>query len=175
MMNHESPIRLMPVASHCGATHGQETTLRMVPGHDFAVTVLTNCDEGGTLTDEIYKLALKVYLGILLPEVEPLEMGPAQVAPYLGYYEAYGGDADLTWKDGQLILQAINKGHFPTPESPASPNPPAVRMAFFAQDRAILLDEPYKDSRVEFQRSPDGQVDWMRLSGRIHLKRKDAR
>jgi CubicO group peptidase (beta-lactamase class C family) len=160
------------VIGHGGATKGQETTLRMVPERDFAVTILTNCDQGGTLTDEIYKLALKVYSGITFPQAVPLPMSEAETSPYLGNYDSYADTADLTWKDSELWMQVVEKGGFPTPDTPAGPNPPPVRMAFYDADKAILLDEPYKDSRVEFQRNPEGKVEWMRLSGRIHMKER---
>ncbi len=158
------------VIGHGGATKGQETTLRMVPERDFAVIILTNCDEGGTLTDEIYKLALGIYLGITFPQAAPLSMSGVEIDPYLGKYDSCADYAELTWRDCELWLQVIEKGGFPTPDSPAGPNPPPVRLAFYDTDKAVLLDEPYKDSRVEFQRNPEGKVEWMRLSGRIHMK-----
>jgi len=48
-----------------------------------------------------------------------------------------------------------------------------VRLAFYAEDRVVGLDEPCKDARGEFLRDPDGRIAWLRVSGRLH-RRVDA-
>jgi hypothetical protein len=34
----------------------------------------------------------------------------------------------------------------------------------------IALDEPFKDSRGEFLRNPDGSIAWLRIGGRVHAR-----
>jgi hypothetical protein len=66
------------------------------------------------------------------------------------------------------MLQLIPKGGFPTKDSPPWPAPPPVRAALCGEDRLIVLDPPYKDTRMEFLRGPDGRIAWFRDRGRIY-------
>lgn len=155
---------------HGGGTNGQVTLLRIVPSRNFAVAVFTNSDEGDTLCDEIVDAATQQYLGLALPEALPLELPEDKLLTYAGRYEAAAAVCEITSSEGGLVLQIIPKGGFPTPESPPNEAPPPVRMAFYAEDRVIILDEPMKDARGEFLRNPDDTIAWLRLGGRIHAR-----
>ncbi len=157
---------------HSGGTHGQVTLLRIVPSREFAVVVLTNSDEGGSITYDIADLAMKEYLGLSAPQTQLLELPGAALTPYLGRYEAAADLLEITLGETGLILQDTPKGCFPTPDSPPSQPPPPVRLAFYAEDRFISLDEPMKDDRGEFIRSQDGGITWLRFGGRIHRRLK---
>jgi hypothetical protein len=155
---------------HGGGTNGQVTLLRIVPSRNFAVAVFTNSDEGDTLCEEIVDAATQQYLGLALPEALPLELPEDKLAFYAGRYEAAAALCEITFSDGGLILQVTPKGGFPTPDSPPNEAPPPVRLALYAEDRLIILDEPMKDARGEFLRNPDESIAWLRLSGRIHAR-----
>lgn len=155
---------------HGGGTNGQVTLLRIVPSCHFAVAVFTNSDEGDTLCEGIVDAAIQQYLGLTLPEALPLELPEEKLASYAGRYEAAAAVCEITYGDGGLILQMIPKGGFPTPESPPNEAPPPVRLALYAEDRVIILDEPMKDARGEFLRNPDESIAWLRLGGRIHAR-----
>jgi hypothetical protein len=45
-----------------------------------------------------------------------------------------------------------------------------MRMAFYEKDKIIMLDEPMKDSPGEFLRDEDGNLQYFRLSSRVHKK-----
>jgi hypothetical protein len=45
-----------------------------------------------------------------------------------------------------------------------------MRVAFFGEDRIIVLNGPLKGDRAEFLRAPDGGLAWLRFSARIHKK-----
>jgi CubicO group peptidase (beta-lactamase class C family) len=159
------------IVRHGGATNGQLSAFVMVPARRFAITVLTNADRGGELNQIIVKLALREFLGIEQPDPTLLEATEQQLAPYAGRYESLLSSCDLELRDGTLVLQVTPKGGFPTKDSPPSPTPPPTRLALCGDDRVIALDEPFKDSRGEFLRNPDGSIAWLRIGGRVHARR----
>jgi hypothetical protein len=60
------------------------------------------------------------------------------------------------------------KGGFPTPDSPPGEAPAPTRLAFYAEDKFVALDEPLKGSRGEFLRDAAGSIAWLRVGGRVH-------
>jgi hypothetical protein len=77
---------------------------------------------------------------------------------------------ELKLKKGHLVLYDKPRGGFPTPNSPALPASPPMRMAFFEKDKIIILDEPMKGSLGEFLRDANGKLQYFRLSSRVHKK-----
>ena len=154
---------------HGGATNGQLSAFLMVPAHGFAITVLTNADEGEILNDKVVAWALERYLGLKEPALTYLDLGIEKLGEYVGTYEAQLGRLNLYLSDGQLRVQLTPKGGFPDVDSPPSPPPPPSRLAFFAPDRGITLDEPLINMKAEFIRDPGGQIIWLRTS-RLHRR-----
>ncbi len=153
---------------HGGATNGQLSAFLLVPARGFAITVLTNANRGGELHNDVVKWVLRHYLGIVEPDPVPLELTEEQLAPYAGRYSAALSDLEIALRDGGLVLQVTPKGGFPTKDSPpAGPTPPPTRLALLGEDRVVALDSPFKDSRGEFLRNPDGGIAWLRFGGRI--------
>jgi CubicO group peptidase (beta-lactamase class C family) len=73
----------------------------------------------------------------------------------------------------ELLFEPLGLQHsfFFTPETPPDPEPiPPVRLAFYAEDHVIALDEPYKDAYGEFLRDAAGQVAWLRFGGRVRAR-----
>ena len=76
---------------------------------------------------------------------------------------------------GELILQVLEKGGFPTPAAPPPPSqPPPVTATFYASDKIVVLDDPFKTSRGEFLRDDGGEIEWLRIFGRVHRKVKES-
>jgi CubicO group peptidase (beta-lactamase class C family) len=152
------------VVLHGGATSGQLSAFMMVPTHQFAITVLTNAEEGGLLHDEIANWALEHYLGLKEPESSTLELTPEAMEPYLGSFDAQMTTLRIYLEEGQLMVQATPKGGFPDKDSPAPPEPPPSRLTFIAPDRMMALDPPMTNTRAEFLRGEDGHILWLRTS-----------
>ena len=155
---------------HSGGTNGQITLLRIVPSAWFAAVAFTNSDEGDPLCVETVGLATRQYAGLTLPEAVPLELPEETLLSYVGKYDAASDVCELYVRDGGLVLQETPKGGFPTPDSPPPQAPPPVRVALYAPDRLIVLDEPMKGARGEFLRNPDGSIAWLRLWSRVHAR-----
>ena len=157
------------VVMHGGATNGQLSAFLMVPARGFALTVLTNADEGAMLHDEVVKWALGHFLGLVEPEMTLLTLDATAVAEYLGTYTARLGDLELYVENGQPMARLTPHGGFPDVDSPPSPAPPPSRLAFFAPDCAIALDPPLINMKAEFLRDDAGRIVWLRTS-RLHRK-----
>lgn len=152
---------------HGGATNGQISAFMFAPARGFALTILTNANQGSELNEEVTKWALEHYLGIVEPTPTPLEWTEAQLAAYAGRYAAALTVADLVARDGSLVLE-LSYSDFPADEPP--PAPPPARVALYAEDRIIVLDGPLKDARGEVLRGADGNIAWLRLGGRVHRR-----
>jgi CubicO group peptidase (beta-lactamase class C family) len=155
---------------HGGSTHGQNGQFLFAPGYDFAFALLTNAESGDTLGMELFPLAAELFLGAVEPPSVTYTLPEGRLAEYAGSYDAQAQTICLSPKDGGLHVEIRNKGGFPTPETPASPDPEPFESAFYAEDHTIVTGGPEKGTRAQFLRDGSGAIEWMRVSGRIHRK-----
>lgn len=169
LINHFGAVRIL---GHAGSTNGQAALLRFIPEHSFAFVCLTNHDSGTNLCNEVFAWALEHFLGVQAPPLSLLPAPPAPLETYVGRYEAVLNDVVLKVRDEHLVLEVWDKGGFPTVEHRIVPQAASyeTRLAFYAEGRAVALDDPVKDSRIEFLNGPDGRVEWLRFMGRLHRK-----
>ena len=160
----------LKIFGHGGATHGQQAVLHFIPQENFALALLTNSDEGGIITDSVLKWALEIYFETAIPAPVPGRKTEVELAEFSGHYELPLSSFDLFARDGYLVRKDFPRGGFPTPDSPAGPAEPDVRLAFYDTDRVVGLDEPRKGALCEFLRDADGEVSLMRIGGRLHPK-----
>ncbi len=154
---------------HGGATNGQLSAFLMIPSRDFAITILTNADEGVILHDTVVSWALNHYLGLKDAEITHIDLPAGKLSEYVGTYDAQLAGLELSMQDDQLIVHMTPHGGFPDVSSPPGPPPPPTRLGFFGPDLAITLDEPLINIKIEFLRGDDGRVEWLRTS-RLHRK-----
>ena len=121
---------------HGGSTHGQNAQFLFVPGHDFAFAFLCNAESGDGLGMELFPAAVEYFLGAVEPQPVAAPRPAGELAEYAGRYDAQAQALDLTPQDGGLLVQVHNKGGFPTPETPASPDPQPYPAAFYAPDHS---------------------------------------
>ncbi len=155
------------IITHSGGTNGQISLFLTVPERGFGMVILTNYGSGGQLTTKVMKWALKRYLGAEDPQPELQERTPEQLQEYAGHYRAALSSLDLSVEDGNLMVQVIPMGGFPKKDSPAGPNPPAVRAAFCGENQLIALDPPYAETRIDILRDDAGKISWLRFGSRI--------
>jgi CubicO group peptidase (beta-lactamase class C family) len=159
------------IFGHSGGTTGQITKLQIVPAHNMAFAILTNGDHGTLLINSVTKTILEQYLGIVSPDDKPITMPQSVLESYVGQYNAALDNVVVSVGDGELILHVTNKGGFPTPPTPPPPTqPPPVRAVFYGEDKIFVRDDPYKDYHGEFLRGEGGEVEWLRMFGRIHKR-----
>ena len=160
------------IISHGGATNGQIAGLYFIPEEGFALAVLTNSEDGRSITGTALTQTLKTYLGVDMPIPTPIETPAEELNEFIGKYEVPLIAYELKLKKGRLMLHEMPHGGFPKPDSPALPVPPPMRAALYAKDKLVVLDEPMKNALGEFLRKPDGSLQYLRLSSRV-LKKVD--
>jgi lysine 2,3-aminomutase len=160
------------VVWHEGCTHGQLSTLVMVPERGFALIILTNADRGATLFHEITDGALRQFLGLSNPEPAHLDLSEERRGEYLGRYVSGEEDIELSMHDGGLLAHIVPKGGFPSRQSPPGAPPPPIPYAFYDEDRVVAVDGLNKGEPGEFLRSADGRIAWFRCGLRIHGRLK---
>jgi CubicO group peptidase (beta-lactamase class C family) len=158
------------IIGHGGATNGQIARLSIVPGAQFALVILTNADRGDELIRDISRWVYHAYLNLEEPRRVLLKLPRPQLQRYAGKYSSLMHDIILKPHQGGLMLEMIPKRGFPRRDSPPSPAPPPVRLAFSSPDRVVALDEPMKDLPGDFLYHPDGSVAWFRFGGRVHAR-----
>jgi CubicO group peptidase (beta-lactamase class C family) len=156
--------------SHGGATNGQMASLTLVPEAGFALASLTNSSSGGTLTTELVRLGLRLFLGIEEGDPEPIESNAAELAAYVGRYSNPLYDYELQLAGTGLELITISNGGFPDVDSPKRPVPPPTPVALYAPDKIVITDGPAKGTRGDFGRDATGRVIWMRLGSRVRRR-----
>jgi len=161
------------LVSHGGGTNGQASELILAPEKGFTVAVFTNAGEGGRVTLDVTRWALKEYLGIDITDPEPMDVSKDVLAQYAGSYTRPFMDLHLGLLGGRLICQMIYKMGFPSQDSPPPPPPQPFTMGLCGEDQLIVLDGLNKSNRADIIRLPDGSIGWLR-TGRIH-KRMDQK
>ena len=163
------------VAGQGGTAGGHILVLSIVPERNFAIGILTNAQNGWRLIQDVEREALRTYHGIVygknqaiahrglvetLPNVEPLAAQP-DLKPYVGRYQRPMNAVDVRVDHGKLLVQELpNNGEAR----------PAVPIAFFGPDRAVVIDGNDKGQSIEFIRDATGAVKWIRVVGRVAVK-----
>jgi CubicO group peptidase (beta-lactamase class C family) len=153
-------------ASH-GGTLGHISLLELVPERKMALAVLTNHSNGWRLIQDVERTALTLLeqmtldpghtighrgLNETMPEA-PIMARQPDAAPYVGVYRRPPLSTTNTVRveGGQLMLDGNS-------------------IAFYAPDRAVVTSGNSRGNPIEFIRTPEGAVGWVRVVGRIARK-----
>lgn len=163
------------VAGQGGTAGGHILVLSIVPERNFAIGILTNSNNGWRLIQDVEREALRAYHGIVyaknqaiahrglvetLPNVEPLATQP-DFKPYLGRYLRPMNAVEVRVEGRHLAVQEI----------PNSGDPrPAMPIAFFGPDRAVVTEGNDRGQSIEFVRDASGSVKWVRVVGRVAVR-----
>lgn len=167
----------LKVASHGGTLAGHILLLEIAPERNFAIAILTNAQNGWRLIQDVERAALQSYqqatfapnqaiahrgLVETLPTATPLAVQP-DPAPYVGRF----------LRPSNAVLVSADGARLSVQELPNTGEPrPAMPIAFFGTDRAVVTDGPDRGQSIEFIRAADGTVTWIRIVGRIAVRAK---
>jgi CubicO group peptidase (beta-lactamase class C family) len=145
------------LVEHGGDSAGQHSAFSMVPERDYAITILTNCGPNGQeLREELVRWALEAYLGVVMRDPEPLDLGPTELAPYAGAYETGGLRIHVTVERNRLLFTSelqpdiIAQAQQAGEDAPEAP--PPFRGGMIGDERFLILDGPYKGHKGHFVR-----------------------
>jgi CubicO group peptidase (beta-lactamase class C family) len=163
------------LASHGGTFAGHILLLELVPEKDFAIAILTNAGSGWRLIQEVERAALHSYHGAsfganqaiahrglneTLPSATPLAVQPGP-APYVGRYLRPMNAVVARVENGGLVVQVRPNVGTPDADMP---------VAFYGPDRAVVTAGAERGASIEFVRDANGEVQWVRITGRIARK-----
>jgi CubicO group peptidase (beta-lactamase class C family) len=155
------------IVKHGGATNGHLSSFEMLPGRGYAVTVLTNSDSGREARQTVADACRRHFLGseLALPQADPaLAAGSAQ---YAGVYRAVLATLRVAvGPEGPSVVDESPERQFAERRLRPLPPEPAP-IAFYAPDRAVVLEGSHRGERCEFLRDAGGAIAWMRWDGRI--------
>jgi hypothetical protein len=147
------------VLMHGGSTNGQQSGFLLLPDDGFGITVLTNSESGAILAEETTLWVLDRLYGLSLPELDPIEVSPVELAGYAGNYASgTGANLEVTERDGGLFLDVTINGE-PLPDGSGP-------LVMVDADRAVF-DFAGMPFLTDFLRDDAGKVNWVRFSGRL--------
>ena len=76
----------MQTVGHGGSVNGQESTLQLIPSHNFAVVIMTNADRGKRLHTELLRWIYEQYLDVKQDYMQPLALSNDELAELCGEY-----------------------------------------------------------------------------------------
>jgi len=159
------------VLTHGGGTNGQISRIFYLPDANAALVVLTNSDQGGQLTQSIWKWWLREYLTLEVPTLKTIEASLEQMKEIEGrYIMPRVGYMDIAVLGDTLVAQDVYTGGFPTEDTPPPPAPPPYRIGFTETDRLVILDGVGKDVEGQVIRDESGNLTFLRLGGRLHTR-----
>jgi CubicO group peptidase (beta-lactamase class C family) len=160
--------------AHGGNTIGQNCTFLMFPERDFALAALTNsAPNGGQLSDELVKWALSSFLGVSKPEPEAISVADEDLAVYTGSFETIAVVANISPKDGGLLIDITIKPEVldqlrETSDDPIEKQPPIpIGLLAGDGDRYVVTEGPAKGMTGYFVRSSTGEVEGIHVGGRL--------
>jgi CubicO group peptidase (beta-lactamase class C family) len=162
------------LVGHGGTTNGQYSEFVMVPAKGFALISMTNSGPNGSEFNRLLeKWALQHYCGIDDVEEEPISLGDAAMAEFVGSYETIAAEVNITAEGGQLLIrtqpkpemlrQLREEGHEVDEEQPPIP----IGMLPGDGDRYVVVGGPAKGMKGYFKRDDSGRVVGAHVGGRM--------
>ncbi|MGW6443270.1 serine hydrolase [Lentzea sp. NPDC055074] len=141
---------------HDGNTIGQSAFLRLLPGHDLAVTLLTNGDGARELYLDLYREIFADLADVTMPRPPEPAAEPPVVdhAPYVGRYERASITLDVLEGENGLVLDVTPTG----PLAGLFPKPPQVDLVPVDDSTFLFRETDDKSwSSLVFYTLPTGE------------------
>ncbi len=155
------------VVGHDGATIGQSSYLRILPGEGLAVSLLTNGGNAPALYRRVFGEVFGALAGIGLPPLpEPTEGFELDPAPYVGSYEKLSARIEVELAGGELRATIY-------PLKVIVPDAPLQVLALRPIDRARFVAKPAEGGIRQVMTfsgfGPEGRPGYL-LAGRLHRR-----
>jgi CubicO group peptidase (beta-lactamase class C family) len=165
------------IVQHGGHWPGQVSGFLLVPGQGFALTLLTNCESGSALVNELFADdgALRLFTGLSNLPAPQRQLSRADLAPYEGRYLMQQVDFAGRLVDGAPEAITAHAGGLLLAAGEGAAAGHAVLTFYdspFGGDYVLVknADGTPRGTRANFIRDQAGQVRWLRLGGRLHRR-----
>jgi hypothetical protein len=162
----------LAVSAIGGDVPGQHSGMLFVPERNFALTLLTNSETGRKLVHELFldDWALSRFAGLHNLPAAPQTLDASALAPYEGNYDVEQIGFEGPPIDAPLELRARN-GRLQLIEGKgADAN---IQWLTFYKNNFVFVTESDGTplyARCDFLRNAQGNVQWLRLGGRLFRK-----
>lgn len=153
------------VIGHGGTTNGFQAVLRIVPEQNFAISILTNSDRGHAAELPILKWAFEHYLGLKVPNHQPIEMSADQLQRFVGKYTQPLSDIVVRMDDGQLWMDVYSKSALADNVEPKK-NPP-ISLEPLGNLTFLITSGAGVNNTLDFVENADGSLRFIRYGGRF--------
>lgn len=160
------------IVKHGGSVNGHMSEFLLVPAEKFGITVLTNGSRGHELGTVVLNWALENVLGVQRPKPEFRPLSDKVAAELTGRYQVSEmGNYEVSANgDGLLLTYVPTKKALKQNPDIANMLPPPMPLGMVGKDTARVRGDFNEGARVEFLRDDDGNVAFMRSSGRIYRR-----
>jgi CubicO group peptidase (beta-lactamase class C family) len=148
---------------HGGATNGFTARLVTVPDRTFAIAILTNSDNGGTVHSAIASEALDRFLGLRAASPVPVELDKAQLERFVGHFRHGLADIEVRLDDQGLVMHRV--GHEPFRREDTA-YPPA-RLKPISDSEWLVTEGLFVGAVGELIVNDDGTHRFLRMGGRL--------
>lgn len=165
------------IVGHGGTTIGQHSSFEMVPAEGFGVISLTNSGPNGPqFNEEVVRWALESYVGVTWRDPEPVVVGDAVLAEYVGNYETIAVTCNITAEGGGLRLEVETKPEVREQLGEEDPGeqPPFILGLLDKDDEYMVTEGPAKGMRGYFVRGADGKVEAVHVGGRLARRTRES-
>jgi hypothetical protein len=149
------------IVEHGGDSATHHAKFLMVPERDFAFVLLTNSPGGSLLRKQLTPWVLEHLLGLREPPRPTIAVSESGLDEYTGAFGIRGLVNDMrVFRVGQGVgMQRFGLD--------GTLDPTTYGMRFYAPDRAALSGGDEDANLLDFLRSDDGRVSWVRHNGRL--------
>ncbi len=150
---------------HTGATNGFMSRLCVIPERNFALAIVTNGENGGSVHSAIYTHILQKVVGFRRTTPAPMALTRAQMARFEGHFFTGLADILIELEDRGLVMHRMNIDPFTreiTERPPAHLSP--ISETIFA-----IEEGPLSGGFGELILNSDGSVRYLRAGGRLGI------
>lgn len=148
---------------HGGATNGFTARLLTVPDRTFAIAILTNSDNGGSVHSAIAAAALNQFLGLRAESPAPVDLESSQLERFVGHFHHGLADIEVRLEDKGLVMHRVGHEPFRLEETTY---PPARLVPISATD-FVVTEGLFEGAVGELLANDNGTPRLLRMGGRL--------
>lgn len=155
------------ILEHGGGTNGQISQLAVVPERAFVFAMTTNSNKGGQVTREAMKQALRDFLGISVPETQPVDASGVDLSQYVGRYSRPMTELVISQGEGGgLVCKLVYKYGL----GGQIPDLPEFPLSYAGKHLLLATTGDFKGAEGVLIADEQDRITHMRFGGRIHVR-----